>query len=188
MSGLVEEFKKRGMTTFIVTNSTLPEKIENLDPLPSQLYFTLPAHNENVYKRICRPMIKNGWNNIMNTMGLIESLNCRTLVRLTAVKDLNLNLNEKLIKEYVKIIEKANPNFFEIKGFTLQAKALLIKDRIKSKKPVQEYFPDYNYLKKIVHRFEELGNFHLIYKNKPSRDFLFAVNWEKIKSPIISAP
>ncbi len=188
MSGLVEEFKKHGMTTFIVTNSTLPEKIENLDQLPSQLYFTLPAHNENVYKKICRPMIKNGWNNIMNTMDLIESLNCRTLVRLTAVKDLNLNLNEKLIKDYVKIIKRANPNFLEIKGFTLQAKALLINKRLKSNKAIQHYFPDYEYLERIAHKFEDLGNFPLIYKNKASRDFLFAVNWDKEKDPKIENP
>ncbi|MFX1408480.1 MAG: radical SAM protein, partial [Promethearchaeota archaeon] len=135
ISDLVEEFKSRKMTTFIVTNSTLPEKIESLNPLPSQLYLTLPASNEENYKRICRPMIKNGWQKIQESLDLIESLSCRTLVRLTAVKDLNVKLDENLIKDYVDIIEKANPNFFEIKGFTLQAKALLIKKRLKSEKP-----------------------------------------------------
>jgi len=188
MSDFVKEFKKRNMTTFIVTNSTLPEKIKNLDPLPSQLYFTLPASNEKIYQKICRPMIKNGWTKIMKSLDLIESLSCRTLIRLTAVKDLNLNLNDKLINDYIKIVKEANPNFFEIKGFTFQAKALLIKERLKSDKPLQYYFPEYEYLKKIALKFEEKGNFPLIYKNKASRDFLFAVNWDKEKDPRIKNP
>ena len=188
ISGLVEEFRKRRMTTFIVTNSTLPEKVKSLEAFPSQMYFTLPAPNENLYKKICRPMIKDGWNRIIESLDMIESLSCRTLIRLTAVKDLNLNFDDKLIGDYIKLIEKANPNFFEIKGFTLQARALLIKERLKSEKEVNQYFPEYDYLEKIALKFEELGNFHLIYKNEPSRDFLFAVNWDKDKDPKLKQP
>ncbi len=186
ISDFVKEFKSRKMTTFIVTNSTLPEKVQNLNNLPSQFYFTLPAPNEKIYKKICRPMVKNGWKKILGSLNLIESLSCRTLIRLTAVKD--LNLNEKFIKDYINIIEKINPNFFEIKGFTLQAKALLIKERLKSNKPMKYYFPEFDYLEKIALKFEELGNFHLIYKNEPSRDFLFAVNWDKERDPKIKNP
>jgi wyosine [tRNA(Phe)-imidazoG37] synthetase (radical SAM superfamily) len=102
------------------------------------------------------------------------------------VKD--LNINEEYIKEYKNLIEKANPNFFEIKGFTLQAKALLISERLRSNMPLQYYFPDYEYLEQLALKFEELGNFPLIYKNKDSRDFLFAVNWNKDKDPIIRSP
>ena len=186
ISEFVHEFKKLNMTTFIVTNGTLPEKIGKLDPLPSQLYITLPAPNEKIYKKTCRPMIKNGWKKINESLNLIESLACRTLVRLTAVKD--LNFKDQYLKEYIKIIEKANPNFFEIKGFTLQAKALLIKERLKSDKPLQSYFPEYDYLEEIALKFEELSGFPLIYKNKASRDFLFAINWDKDKDPKIINP
>ena len=186
ISDLVGEFRNNGMTSFIVTNGTLPEKLEALDSLPSQLYLTLPAPNEKLYKKVCRPMIRNGWNRIITSLDLLESLSCRSLVRITAVKE--LNINENLIKDYIKLVEKANPNFFEIKGFTLQAKALLIKDRLKSDTPLQDYFPEYDYLEKIAHKFEVMGNFPLIYKNEASRDFLFAVNWEKGKDPVIRNP
>ena len=186
MSDLVGEFRNNGMTSFIVTNGTLPEKLEALDSLPSQLYLTLPAPNEKLYKKVCRPIIKNGWNRIITSLDLLESLSCRSLVRITAVKE--LNINENLIKDYIRLVEKANPNFFEIKGFTLQAKALLIKDRLKSDTPLQDYFPEYDYLEKIAHKFEVMGNFPLIYKNEASRDFLFAVNWEKGKDPVIRNP
>ncbi len=186
IGGLVEEFRNRNMTSFIVTNGTLPEKIESLNSLPSQLYITLPAPNETVYKKVCRPMIKNGWSKISDTLDLVESLSCRSLVRITAVK--NLNFSENYIKDYIKLIEKANPNFFEIKGFTLQAKALKINERLKSDKTLQYYFPEYEYLEELALKFEKIGNFPLIYTNKVSRDFLFAVNWDKDKDPKITTP
>jgi wyosine [tRNA(Phe)-imidazoG37] synthetase (radical SAM superfamily) len=186
ISGLVEEFRNRDMTTFIVSNGTLPKVINTMDSLPTQLYVTLPAPNESLYKKVCRPMIKHGWRNLMDTLGQLNSLSCRTLVRLTAIK--NLNLNEGLIEDYVKIIKNANPHFFEIKGFTLQAKALLISERMKENKSLQYYFPDYEYLKQIALKFEEISNFPLIYSNKASRDFLFAVNWDKDTSPKITRP
>jgi len=186
MSDLIKEFKDRRMTTFIVTNGTLPNRIENLETLPSQLYVTLPAPNDHIYKKTCRPMIKNSWNKMMKTLELMESLETRTLIRLTAVKD--LNINEQLVKEYAKLVEKANPNFFEIKGFTLQAKALLINERLKSQNPVKAYFPEFDYLKEIAAHFEEISGYSLIYTNEASRDFLFAVNWDEKKDPKINTP
>ncbi|MBN1214358.1 MAG: radical SAM protein [Candidatus Lokiarchaeota archaeon] len=186
ISELVEEFKKRKMTTFIVTNGTLPTTISNMDVLPSQLYITLPAPNEELYKKICRPMIKNGWNKIQESFELLHSLSTRTLIRLTAIKD--LNLKKEYIDDYIKIIEKANPNFFEIKGFTLQAKALEIENRVKDNRSIQDYFPDFNFLNTIAKEFEKKSGYPIIYRNTPSRDILFAVNWEKEKSPIIKTP
>ncbi|MFX1574681.1 MAG: radical SAM protein [Promethearchaeota archaeon] len=186
ISELIQEFRKRNMTTFIVSNGTLPEKIKNLDPLPSQLYITLPAPNEQLYKTICRPMIKNGWNRIKESLESLNTLSCRTVVRLTGLK--NLNLNDQYIQDYIEIIKKANPNFFEIKGFTLQAKALQIKERLKSDKSLQYYFPDYEFLEDFALKFEKISGFPLIYKNKASRDFLFTINWDKDKDPKITRP
>ena len=174
------------MTTFIVTNGTLPERIQSLNSLPSQLYITLPAPNREVYKKVCRPMIKNGWEKILDSLSLVESLSCRSVVRLTAVK--NLNLSDKFIDDYLRIVTMANPNFFEIKGFTLQASALKIKERLNSEKPMQFFFPSFEYLEDLASKFEELGSFSLIYKNKASRDFLFAINWDKNQDPIITNP
>jgi len=184
MSDLIREFKDRSMTTFIVTNGTLPDRIMDLEILPSQLYITLPAPNEQIYKRLCRPMIKDGWQKLNKSLELIDSLSCRTLVRLTAIK--NLNVSKNYIKDYIQIIKKANPHFFEIKGFTLQAKALSINDRLKTDYPQSFYFPEYEFLEDFALEFEKLSGFPIIYKNYASRDFLFAVNWEKNKDPKIS--
>ncbi len=184
MSEFIQEFKNRSMSTFIVTNGTLPERIMGLDSLPSQLYITLPAPNERIYKQVCRPMIKNGWDKINKSLESVNTLSCRTVVRLIAIK--NLNTDELYLKDYINIIKKTNPNFFEIKGFTLQAKALSIKERLRSDKPLQYYFPEYKYLENLAFKFQEMSGFPLIYKNQASRDFLFAVNWDKDKDPKIT--
>lgn len=63
LGDFIELCKRRGMTTFLVTNGTTPEILEKLDPLPTQLYVTVAAPNEEVYKRICVPRIPDGWEN-----------------------------------------------------------------------------------------------------------------------------
>jgi len=179
LSDFVAEFKKRNMTTFIVSNGTFPERIEEMIHYPSQLYISLPAPNEKNYKKICRPMIKNGWKKIMQTMDLLGSLPCRTVVRITAVK--NLNLKDDYLKEYYKIIERANPNFLDIKGFTLQAKALLIKQRLNSRESLEYYFPEFSDIKQFAEKMSKLGNFRILYENHRSRDILLGINWDKNK-------
>ncbi len=179
LSEYIQDFNKRNMTTFVVTNGTLPDHILNLDSYPSQLYVTLPAPNKSIYKKACRPMIRKGWERLMSTLESLDTLSCRTLIRLTAVK--GLNIEENLIPEYIKLIENANPDFFEIKGFTLQAKALLIKERLKSENSLQDFYPEFDFLNEIAEKFEEKSGFSLIYKNKASRDFLFTVKWNKNK-------
>jgi tRNA wybutosine-synthesizing protein 1 len=109
---LIQLAHKRGMTTFVVTNGTQPEVIENLDPLPTQLYMTLPAPDESTYLEICKP-IKNQWNQILKTLNLLQSLDTRTAIRLTLVKGMNL----KDPRKYGKLIKKGMPWFIEPKAY-----------------------------------------------------------------------
>jgi len=110
-----EECHKRKITTFLVTNGTNPEALENLNPLPKQLYVSIVAPNKKIYEKICSPLIPNGWDKINQTLELLPSLNTRTVIRHTLVK--GWNMDEKLIKEYAKLDSKANPLFIEPKGY-----------------------------------------------------------------------
>lgn len=110
-----EECHKKNITTFLVTNGTNPKALENLETLPKQLYVSIVAPNENIYKKICSPLISNGWELINETLDLLPSLNTRTVIRHTLVQ--NWNMDEKYIKEYAKIDDKANPMFIEPKGY-----------------------------------------------------------------------
>ncbi len=116
MGDLVEEFHKRGFTTFIVTNGTVPERIEEMkreDKLPSQLYVSLTAPDLETYNRVNVPMIPDGWDRIKGTLELMRDADTRTVVRMTLVKGENMHNPEG----YAKLIKLANPMFVEAKAY-----------------------------------------------------------------------
>ncbi|MBA3045672.1 MAG: 4-demethylwyosine synthase TYW1 [Candidatus Thermoplasmatota archaeon] len=109
----IEACHKRNMTTFLVTNGTMPEVLENLDPLPTQLYVTVAAPNEEIYKKLCVPLQRDGWERLNRTLELLPSLGTRTVIRHTLVDGWNLGWE----KEYARLDDRANPLFIEPKGY-----------------------------------------------------------------------
>jgi tRNA wybutosine-synthesizing protein 1 len=106
---------RKKITTFLVTNGTTPEILENLDPMPKQLYVSVVAPNEKIYKKICSPLTHNGWQKLNQTLELLPSLDTRTVIRHTLVKDWNMDNN--FLEEYKKLDSKAMPMFIEPKGY-----------------------------------------------------------------------
>ena len=113
LNELIEEAKKRGMTVFLVTNGTTPEVIENLDSLPTLLYITVAAPNQEIYKKLLRPTISKGWERLNKTLEILPSLNTKTVIRHTLVDKWNLGY----VKEYTKMDLKAEPTYIESKGY-----------------------------------------------------------------------
>jgi tRNA wybutosine-synthesizing protein 1 len=112
ISELIEEFHKRDMTTFLVTNGTLPERLESLETLPTQLYVSLSSNSKEMFERTQKPLISNAWERLNQTLKLLLSLKTRKVIRMTLVKNLNMSEPEK----YAKLIEKALPDFVEVKA------------------------------------------------------------------------
>ncbi|MHA2312761.1 MAG: 4-demethylwyosine synthase TYW1 [Candidatus Thorarchaeota archaeon] len=112
LSELVDEGKERGMTTFLVTNGTQPKVLAEMS-LPTQLYVTLAAPNEEVYKSLCRPGMSGGWRRLNETQELLHSLSCRRANRLTMVEGQNMHG----VRSYAEMILKGEPDFIEVKGF-----------------------------------------------------------------------
>jgi len=110
-----EACHRKGITTFLVTNGTTPAALEQLDPLPKQLYVSVVAPTEELYKKICAPLISNGWEKIQHTLALLPSLDTRTVIRHTLVHD--WNMDEKYIEAYAKLDSQASPTFIEPKGY-----------------------------------------------------------------------
>jgi tRNA wybutosine-synthesizing protein 1 len=111
LSELVRLYKEGGMTTFLVTNGTNPDVLETME-LPWNLYLTLAAPNEKVYKRVCHPQIE-GWERIMRTVDVFSGLDTQRVIRLTLVKGMNMMEPEK----YGEMIERASPDFVEAKAY-----------------------------------------------------------------------
>jgi tRNA wybutosine-synthesizing protein 1 len=110
-----EACHQRGITTFLVTNGTNPEALERLNPLPRQLYVSLVAPTEELYKKLCAPLILNGWEKIQRTLQLLPSLDTRTVIRHTLVQGWNMDDND--IAAYAKLDAIASPTFVEPKGY-----------------------------------------------------------------------
>jgi len=110
---LIYAFHRRGFTTFLVSNGTVPSVLAKLDHEPSQLYVSVCAPNKETHKKVCRPIIPDAWEKLNETLGLLQSFKCPTVIRITAVRGLNM----ENIEEYAKLIEKANPTYVEPKAF-----------------------------------------------------------------------
>jgi len=106
---LVEEFKKRGFTTFVVSNGTNPEMIEKVEP--TQLYVSLTAYSEDSHIRLNRP-IKNFWDRINQSLKILGEKDCRTVIRLTLIRGYNM-----YPEKFAPLIEKASPMFVEAKAY-----------------------------------------------------------------------
>lgn len=107
--------KQKGITTFLVTNGTNPKALAQLDSLPTQLFVSLVAPTEELYKKICAPLVPDGWEKINETLSLLPSLDTRIVIRHTLVH--GWNMDEKYIDAYAKLDAKASPMFIEPKGF-----------------------------------------------------------------------
>ena len=110
---LIGAFHKRGFTTFLVSNGTVPSALAKLSHEPTQLYISLCAPNEEIYNKVCRPLQPDSWRKLNETLELLNSFKCPTVIRITAVR----NLNMEPISDYAKIIEKANPTYIEPKAY-----------------------------------------------------------------------
>lgn len=108
---LVEQYRKENCSTFVVSNGLFPEMIEKINP--TQLYISLDAPNEEIHKKVNVPLVKNSWKTINETLELIPNHKSRTTLRVTVVK----GWNDKKPEEFAKAIEKAQPDFLEIKGY-----------------------------------------------------------------------
>jgi len=116
MGELIESFHKHGFkSTFLVTNGTFPERLRDLSTEPTQLYLSLEAPTKELYKQIDRPIISDGWERINRTIDLFPLFKCNRVIRLTMVK--GWNDDEKLIPQFAELINKADPDFIEVKSY-----------------------------------------------------------------------
>ncbi len=109
LDGLVEEYKARKMTTFVVTNGTKPDVVEKIEPY--QLYISLTAYSEESHITLNRPA-KSFWDKILESLDIMAEKDCRTVIRLTLIRGYNIKA-----ENFVSYITKASPDFIEAKAY-----------------------------------------------------------------------
>ncbi len=110
---LIAEIKKKDATSYVVTNGLLPDKLKTLDPLPTNLYISLDAPDEETFKKIDQPKLKDAWQRLNTSLEILKTLDTTTVLRITLIKDMNM-FSEA---EYAKLIEKASPRYVELKAY-----------------------------------------------------------------------
>ena len=103
---------------FLVTNGQEPDMIQRLadeDALPTQLYLSTNAADHESFLKINRPRYDDSWKRWNNTLDLLSTLDTRTVLRITLIK--NWNDSYKMIPAFTEMFDKSNPHFIEIKSY-----------------------------------------------------------------------
>ena len=134
---LLAEFHRQDFTTFLVSNGMYWEKLGSLENEPTQLYVSLDAPNEKVYKELCNPQINDAWSNLNKTLELMNSFDSRTAIRITSVKGKNMINTD----EYAKLINEANPKYVEVKAYMFvgSSRKRLSLDNMPSNQEVRDF-------------------------------------------------
>jgi tRNA wybutosine-synthesizing protein 1 len=113
LGDLIESFHMKSFTTFLVTNGTKPDILSKLNPEPSQLYVSTCAPDKKTFYETCRPQIPKAWEKLNQTLAMLPSFKCPTVMRITLARNLNLKHPEL----YAQLIEKAQPTYVEPKAY-----------------------------------------------------------------------
>lgn len=170
ISGLIEELRKRNFSTFLVSNGLHPKALEST-AMPTQLYISLEAPTQKMHKEINRPLTKNSWQKLNQSLALLPSLNTRKAIRITAIKGKNM-LNEE---EFAKLIQKAEPDFVEVKAYMFVGYS--------RKRLAMENMPLYSEVKAFAERINNSLGYHLAAENRDSRVVLLSRKKAGLKIP-----
>ena len=110
---LIEAFYEKGFKSiFVVTNGLDPGALGALSEEPTQLYVSACAPDEETYVKTCRPLVPDGWGRLMESLELLRSFSCPTVLRHTLVPGLNMHN----LGGYARLAEISDATYLEPKA------------------------------------------------------------------------
>jgi len=161
---LIKEFHRRGLTTFLVTRGIRPDVLANLDEEPTQLYISIEAFNEGSYAEFNRPFFPNLWKLTLETLELLPSFTCPTVVRVTLVK--SFNMNQRALENIARILKRAMPTFIEVKAYMHVGGSIT---RLK-----REDMPRHTEVRSYAEKLAEALGYNVVSESRPSRVVLLS--------------
>lgn len=149
---LIEEFHRRDMTTFLVSNGTKPDVIAACSP--TQLYVSVDAAERATFDRVVRPVADDAWERLIDTMDVLAEKDCRTVLRTTLLRGENMANPDW----YAAFYERADPDFIELKAYMHvgHSRGRLSRDTMPDHeevvafaRAVQEHLPDHGTIKDV---------------------------------------
>jgi len=170
---------KEVKSIFVVTNGEEPEVLKKLDEednLPVQLYVSVNAPNEELYKKIAHPVYEDGWQRLNKTLAMIKDLKTRSVIRFTMIK--GLNDSKELLPQYSKLFESSQSDFIEVKAYMFVGYS---RKRLKI-----ENMPTHDEVVEFAKLLEEkLPSYKIVSEHRPSRIVLLKNKNSKINNIII---
>ncbi len=170
---------KEVKSIFVVTNGEEPKVLKKLnddDNLPVQLYVSVNAPNESLYKKIAHPVYPDGWNRLNETLSMLKELKTRTVIRLTMIK--GMNDSDYLVKQYAELFERTQSDFIEVKAYMFVGYS---RERLKI-----ENMPMHSEVVEFARKLEsEMPDYEIISEHKPSRIVLLKNKNSKVNNIII---
>lgn len=160
---LIRSYHKKGFTTFLVTNGSLPKALGKLSEEPTQLYVSVSAPSKELFKRVCRPHFSDGWERLNQTLSMLSSFKCPTVIRTTIVREINTDK----IAEYAELITRAHPTYVEAKAYMHVGFSRL---RLKF-----ESMPSYEDVKRFAAKLAEETSYNFVEESRESRVILLSV-------------
>ena len=157
---ILQEFHKRKISTFLVTNAQYPEQIEKLKCL-TQLYISVDAPSKDLLKQIDRPVFKDFYERLEKSLDIMAKKKFRRCIRLTIIKD----KNDFDFEGYKNLIERGDPDFVEVKAYMHVGASRKYLER--------ENMPIHDYMKEFADKLiGYLPNYEIVAEHKPSRVIL----------------
>ncbi len=156
--------RKHTKSVYVVSNGQHTDNIikmyEYHKGMPSQLYISIDAPNEEIFKKVNRSVYADGWQRLMRTLKVIAKMPVRKVARFTLIK--GLNDGEEYFEDYAKIFRLGNFDFVEIKAFMLLGYA---RRRLDLKN-----MPSHDYVKEFAEKLlEYMPNYYVEDEVKMSR-------------------
>ncbi len=135
---IVNKFHERKISTFLVTNAQYPDKIKNLN-IVTQLYISFDSPNKEIAKKIGKPLFPDYWDRFLESLNEMKKKKFRKTVRMTMIK--GMNMEKEYMDEYKELIQKADPDFIEIKAYMFvgASRQILSKENMPYHKEILEF-------------------------------------------------
>lgn len=150
---LIEAFRDRDITTFLVSNGTNPEMLDRCDP--TQLYVSVDAPDRHTFDNVVRAVEDDAWERLIDTMDVLASKSAtRTVLRTTLINGWNMRDPDW----YAAFFQRADPDYVEMKAYMHvgHSRGRLDRDAMPDHEDVvafteavQEHMPEHTEIKEV---------------------------------------
>ncbi|MDI9619664.1 MAG: 4-demethylwyosine synthase TYW1 [Candidatus Nezhaarchaeota archaeon] len=173
LGNFIDLCRRKGFTTFLVTNGMYPKQLAQLvdGGQPSQLYVSVNASSEEMFKQLARSSLTDGWRRLLESLEMLEGFKCPTVIRVTLIR--GINDRQSNVDGFAEVIKRAKPWYVEVKGYMYLGYSRL---RLKV-----DNMPKHAEILRFARSMARATGYQLVAENLPSRVALLSRVGDPVK-------